>query len=352
MCNGYRHPPGCNCAFSGGPRPGHRGGKRSPQDPDKRKKQGGGSGCRFTAQIRESRVTPWTERVIRNERNLIQSMREEGRNEKEIAKALKEYRKAKLPLDSKTWRGLKDEDRKGLVRTVKRMLGFRESRVENTKTKTEYIPLFVFSAPPVPNSLVTYREESETEKKVNWVVSVSVPSVGFGTGRDFQVKGSCSFECKGGESKMVYIPVTLRISSIGIYRKGKRIRDGKVRITVVRNRYGSINRIPKDCDIKRFKKSPQIASRFPLTKIKASDFGEYGDQWIKSHPTSFQIGINLFGVQTALSASIRLKRQVGLTYRLPGGRNYYLHELVDTNGIAWVVRGKKRATGKRGELSQ
>jgi hypothetical protein len=269
-------------------------------------------------------------------------MREEGRNEKEIAKALREYRKAKMPLDPKTWREMDEEEKKGTIRTIKRILGFRETRVEKTITKTEYIPLFVFSSPPVPNSQVIYREENETEKKVNWVVSVSVPSIGFGTGRDFLVRGSCAFDCKGGESKMVYIPVTFRISRIGIYRKGKRIRDGKLRITVARNRYGSINRIPKDCDIKRFKKSPHIAGRFLLTKIKASDIAEYGDGWIKSHATSFPIGINAFGFQSALNASIRLKRQLGLTYRLPGAHNYYLHELLDTNGIAWVVRSRKQ----------
>jgi hypothetical protein len=337
MCNANRHPQPCGCGF--GPLHGN------PGDPIPRAPQGGG----FQGRVHRGPRTSWWDQAIKDIGILKKGLREVGVDKQTTDRAILAYRKARL-------RGgggkddIQEENRTRLTDILKQIVGLRKYKIEKRKTKTIKVPLFTFGAPSVNNSRVIYEETTDFSEEKGWVVSLIVPGIGMGSSQEFRTQFSCQFSCEPGQFKTIFVPVRIRVSKLGIYEKGKRIKDGGLRITAEGGKAArNYRRGIETCDQKDCQGfSEKEMDEFLLSGNAKKSISKYTEQLSQKAPIDINLGLDILGMKTALKARVSLEKKIRLEYDLPGGYDYHLYGLIKQLGIGWKVsRPRKRKLSAR-----
>jgi hypothetical protein len=226
---------------------------------------------------------------------------------------------------------------KSLVDKLRAFIGQQAFVVESTAKKQMEVPLFLLRSPDVRGSKVTYSEALSEGTEGTW--GVKILGTGMGGTTAFKVQHSATFESSDGDAKLIFVPVTLVVSKVAVYKKGKFLSRG-LRCEM-----------EKPDRTKPFNKrvsliAPQIAATqltraniegkcFPAawrTVIQQSDL-QPGVARIDQCGSNFRN--RAFDLATTTKAAIKQERKVTISFELPGGHDYRLKPLADSHGIWW-----------------
>lgn len=187
MCNASKHPPGCECGF----------------------------GPPYKRPYSTSSVVEWAEVALDDSELAQRGLRELSWDNVSIEEFLTKYQEIKRS----------DLPRETMISRIRSLLGIRRKVVEDVVEDWINVPLYQFGAPNVEGAAVEYTEgESQTDSS-GWLVKVF--GIGTGDTASLQVSKSRTFIADAGVSKLIYIPVKLRVEHVAIYDGDQLIGRGR-----------------------------------------------------------------------------------------------------------------------------
>jgi len=304
MCNGYRHPAGCDCGF-GPPYPG-------------RVTYGG--------------RTDWIDEAASSKEHFNRRFRDLAVPEANIVEYLAQYDHiAKQGPFSARW---------SLTSWIddlwKRLCRKREYRKVEERDVDAELPLFVFCSPMVGTNM-TYAEDVDAVFKSSW--SAMLYGVGTGFSQELHVHFGKEFESRDAQPQMVYATVRLHLWRVEMYDEGRLI--GTKWFAEVGRQPGaqSIQRRgcrrvtraewQRDCSAIGDPVDSVLLARYPADHVATSEYDYSVQTWL-------ELGFKL----QLLSMKAEAKRGSKLTLRscLRGGHDYHLVPLQAQHGFRWQVR--------------
>ena len=316
MCNGWNHDDNCDCGF----------------------------GPPYRWKIKAGPPKSWYELSLQDRLTYKHHLMGLGLSRIEIDEELHRYQKHDFPLSKNTWKSLSVEEKVDWKTRFLTFFGLYRCEERQHIYKDIIIPIFKLHSPNLRNSKVTYEEAKEFQKAESWSVTI----LGFGTGNSqvFRLVSTSEFSSKAGACKLVYLPVTLQLTSLKFYRGNKFLRS------VLR-----VEPSPKhenenmNCGVKRQQKAACRPDRcsiigssevYPLAEELPSSICTYSTQWSSKTEQRFSTGVEAFKLKGLCQATVRREATITLTFDLPGGHDYRMFQLKEPDGLVWEVVRKLR----------
>ena len=338
--------------------------------------------------------TEWNEKILRDDKEFERGFRELGLDPEIVQGDLKAYWEATSPLRvpprtrgrvafgshegreawiQRRWKEKAESAKNGL----KKLLRKREYRIEDSVIAQVKVPLFRLHSPKVKGSKVIYEEAQSKETEVTWAVTIL--GTGMGATQSFGVRYAASFESTNGICKLIFAPVSIQVSLIGVYQRGKCLAKGLRTEMIGEKNETKINRgiaqLPEGAclqsigngedvrTIENRRDAPHIWGRFfrklrkllpvvatataipgapdvevfPLLEDFTDSIATYERSWMSDDNYEVNLGVEGFNMKASSRADITLKRAISLKFELPAGHNYRLRFLKDMHGLAWIV---------------
>lgn len=329
MCNGYRHPDGCECGFG----PPYLG----PKDPFPPS-----TGRKFLGVIRTRKRDKWASKSIINKENLIKGL-DQLDVEPGLQRAiLEKYSTARYPLKQTLWEELSREQQESASEKMMRAIGLRFKIVKELKPIDLEIPLFRLQPPKTPGSIVSY-EETMT-RTPGWSVFVKVPGFGAGSDLSFYVQGKGIIQTAGDECKMIILPLSIKRYLVNVYL-GKLCIAKKRLITEAGNKKTGqiLSRTIKSCkDFIAPSPGATLVADYNLLRDQSHINTKFSIGWGKKVHNHAEFTIPISGISTGIQVSIDLEHEVQLEFDLEPRRDYKLYPIPEGLGISWKVSKKGR----------
>ena len=289
MCNASRHSPGCNCGF----------------------------GPPYSVPYHVANRTPWHEEALDDQAFAERSLRQEGWDAvaiHEFATQLAATRNSPMPRTTK-------------LEFVRELMGLRQRRVIESDTVMVEVPLFRFGAPPVPGAKMEYIEGDTDGRISGW--KVLLQAIGFGDTTTLEVGKSRTFTATNGGSKLVFVPVLVRVSTVAIFDGGREVGRGHEAEVVPP---------PENEDPRLLKRGMRAvtAKDPPITgPVRESlDLDVRGDQSTDVHKdrrywsidVTQEISVSLKPlIDLSALGKVKRVRKLELAFELPAGHHYVAH---------------------------
>lgn len=227
---------------------------------------------------------------------------------------------------------------KWLVESLKRILGFRELRTERLETSEVKIPLFKFNSPNIKGSEVIYEESESEETKEAY--GLSILGTGLGTTRTIFFSCSNVLSSRDGANKLVYTPITLQNSLIGVYEKEKKVREFLRTELVVKD-----DRMELDIGVDELSQE-EFLEGIQLVENKGKYYKLSGDRTNSVHTFKealkivqkfqMEVGFSAFNLKYTCKAQLSRNREVKLEFKLPAGYDYQIKKIMGGLGVLWT----------------
>ena len=330
MCNGYKHPDGCECGFG----PPYFGPKKNiPKN----------KGDSFV--IRERKRQNWASMGVLDRNKVSKGLDQLGLNKKWQDAILKNYSKAGYPIKESSWKKLSNGQQQDAPLKMMRALGLRQEIVEELEPIHLEIPLFRLQPPRTEKSKVTYEEKMVTAQ--GWSVSVKVP--GFATGADL----SMNLEGKGmvwtskDECKVIILPVVIKRYRVNVFLGKVCIAKNKMIAEAGNQKTGQIfNRTIISCK-EYISPSPGalMIVEYDLLKNRY-DNAKFYLGWGKTMKRNANFTIPIPGITPGIEISTAINSEIQLEFDLEPKHDYRLYPIPNGIGISWKVSKRKPAMGR------
>ncbi len=286
MCNASKHSPGCNCGF----------------------------GPPFSVPYHVTHRKPWSEEALDDQEFAERSLRQAGWDLKaihEVAERLAGLRNARLP-------------RATMLERVREFVGLRERRVIETATEMVEVPLYRFGAPPVPGAKVEYLEGETDTKSSGW--KVVLQAVGIGDTTTVEVGKSRTFTATNGGSKLVYVPVLVRVATVAVFDGGREVGRGHEAEVVSPPDKGYPRLL--DRGVRRATPGDSLAGAvvqeyLDLDARRDASTDVHRDRRSWTMDVAHEISISLKPlIDVSALAKVRRLRKLELSFELPAGHHY------------------------------
>ncbi len=232
--------------------------------------------------------------------------------------------------------------------SMRALLTKREVRVIEQTRELVRLPLFYLSAPPVPNSKVTYVQTVTSERTAGW--SVTVLGTGFAPRRTVRLEETHSFSAENGDRKLVFFPATIIASRVEVYENNVQIGKGhrtELEPPTPGTVYHEAAAVLSDRD---WPQPPADADTelYPQESDRPSDISGHDTAFtMPAKETASSIGIEAFKVALACSVAVKRERTITLHLDLPGGVRYEARKGLSPEGIWWTSPRPKATPARR-----
>jgi hypothetical protein len=225
-------------------------------------------------------------------------------------------------------------ERESVINRLRAWFAGREVVVEAREEHRLLIPVFVLAAADVAGCTATVSMRQEHGVGLEW--GVTVAGTGLGGAANVTVSSSATFAAASGEVKEVFVPAAVPVERVTVLENGRRIGDGfridPTALTVSREYELAARRLPSEAA----PAAGRLAKRYPLAGDVPGAVATYDYTYTSSQSRKMSLGVQAFGADLHVSASIAPSRSVTVTYGLIGGGDYELHELAEGCGLVWV----------------
>jgi hypothetical protein len=228
--------------------------------------------------------------------------------------------------------------RDSLWRRLADSLAGREIRVLEATDADVRVPLFVLSCPDVDGCAAAFDREEMRGHALAW--SLTVYGSGVGGSRDVSASASAGFTAAAGETKLVFIPLTVTVQRVAVLEAGRQIGTG-VQVD------GSSVRTDSNPGLLLLPPGttpPEGApvQRFPLAGDTTGALATYQWKYTRTSKRNAEVGLEAFGMKASLKVGSELSTQVVLKYELRGGYDYVLLNVAQGDGLLWAPHGSGR----------
>ena len=230
------------------------------------------------------------------------------------------------------------------AREIRRRLGdlfnrYRQEIIATEETLVK-IPLFKFHSPVVKNSEVILEEIQSQGYATSWLVTVF--GSGMGGAETYSVKFLDSYSSTGGDYKLIFIPVPVRIHTVKKYRNNEFVGQG-IRAEVVKPEeekqyHKGIEQISAGDFMKDNPGVEKKEEIFPLAGDKSSVIHTHQRTWQFEKYYEPKIGLKALDTEISVAAKVIKSGSFSLTFKLPAGRDYHLRKLRNGYGFYWEVK--------------
>lgn len=147
------------------------------------------------------------------------------------------------------------------------------------------------------------------------------------------------FSSEAGACKLVCLPVTFRLTLLGLYRGDTLLRNVLKVEPSPKHENEIMNEGVKlqkkgDCRPDRCSIS-EFSQVYPLSNNPPSNLSKYTKQWRSQTEHRFSTGVNAFNLEGSCRATVRCETTITLTFDLPGGHDYRMFQLKEPDGLVW-----------------
>jgi hypothetical protein len=218
----------------------------------------------------------------------------------------------------------------------------REIETLETSEAVVKVPLWTFSAPDVDGCTASV-EQAQTRGAA---LSFDVSFLGSGLGATTDVHSSTmwKFGASSGQTKVIFLSATARLSRIAVLEGGRQISTGY-----------DAEVIPSSVSepaILLLGKADQLSmadviKTYPLEGDKSGDLAEYRYEYGTEAGTSMTIGVEALGISAKIKPSVSINGSLALTFQLRGGFDYELHRIAEGHGLVWSRPDRDRSCARR-----
>ena len=227
----------------------------------------------------------------------------------------------------------------GPGRSLGDILTGRRYEVEETIDVPVRVPLFRLHAPAVDGAKVTYSQKIESSGEAGWEIKVF--GTGLGSSVTLKASHTTKYETSNGACKRIFLPVTIQVSRLGIYRGGDRV-GTTIRTEV--SRKGTEGGFVNGIELLRTADCALVATSdrrlFTIPAIDDSTGAPLEHEQTFAIGGSFEasLGLKAFDVESSVKAKVERQQEVSLGFTVPGGHDYDVYAPSGIDGIACVVR--------------
>ena len=210
--------------------------------------------------------------------------------------------------------------------------GSKEVRVLEATDAEVRVPLFILSCAEADGCTATFDREEMKGHTLNW--SMTVYGNGASGSRELNASASASFTAAAGQTKVVFVPLTLTLQRIIVLEAGRQIGAG-VQVdgsTVRTDSSPGLRVLPPET---RLPAGPPV-QRFPLAGDTTGALATYQWTYQRGSEKHLEIGLEAFNSKMALSVGTELTTLVTLKYELRGGYDYVLLSAAEGDGMLWA----------------
>jgi hypothetical protein len=222
--------------------------------------------------------------------------------------------------------------RNSVVDRLREWFAGREFIVEASEHRELRIPVFVLAAADVFGCTATVSMQREHGVELEW--GVTIIGTGLGGGANVTVSSSATFSAASGEVKAVFLPAVVPVERGTVLKDGRRIGAG-YRIDAA-----SLAQSELELGVMLLRSEvPAMGKpvkRYRLADDAAGAIATYDYSYTSSQSRKLSLGVNAFGADMHLSASVAPSHSMIVTYALAGGTDYELHELAEGCGLIWA----------------
>jgi hypothetical protein len=223
----------------------------------------------------------------------------------------------------------------GVLSRLRDWFAGREYEVLDEESSPSELILFVLSAPAVPGCEAHFARSETVGGNLSWKVTI------LGTGvtglRKLSVSVSSEFTAAAGETKAVFVPVTIRIQRVLVRQEGVTIGTGLVKEPVFAPDATPGLRIYAEGNSLSFEE-PALRL-FPLRQDVATSASKYELKLTRTKEYTVELGFKALGMDHSISATEDLVSEAAFSCELSGGHDYLLHRFTELPGITWKVKG-------------
>ena len=225
-------------------------------------------------------------------------------------------------------------ERESVLNRLRRWFTGREFIVEAREERGLRIPVFVVGAADVVGCTATVSMRREHHADLEW--GVTIAGTGLAGGASLSLSSSATFGAASGEVKAVFVTVVVPVERVTVLEDGRRIGEG-CRIDAAALRVsGEFEIAVKRLAAEAVPSPGRLAKRYPLAGDVPGAIATYDYAYTVSHSRTVSLGVQAFGADLHVNASVAPSRSVTVTYELIGGSDYELHELAEGCGLVWV----------------
>lgn len=291
MCNGHKHPAGCDCGF----------------------------GPPYNNFLSYGSATEWPLAVIDEPWLVRRSLEDLSWDEAAVKKFVADYTRLVA----------QDLPRGRLAGKIKELLGRREMRVEKRWNETLKVPLYRFGPPAIPGAKVTYSEALRFQREVTW--SLKVFGVGTGHTREMAVTADWTFVADRGRCMQVYVPVPMTAEQVAVYEDGRlvgrgvraEVRPPRTKKDLAITRRGCDTLRPNDCASLVDDESLELVE-VHLEGERSGSLHRHERRWKWDSTTDVSVHLKKV-VEVGPRVRVKRHRELRLSFALPGGHDYLGH---------------------------
>ena len=327
MCNGYRHPPGCECGF--GP---HYLDPKEPLPPPE-----GNHGDNIVGVIRERNREKWESKSTFDQDKIFEGLKEIGLKPKWLKSILEKYSQAGYPIDESQWNAWSKNQRRGAGRKLMRLLGLREEVVDELEPIDLNIPLFRLQPPGIHNSEVSYQEKQT--RASGWRIFLEIPGFGLGADLSLRLESSGKVYATDDVCKVIFLPVRIKRFIVNVFLGNICVAKNKLIVEAGNKRTGQVyRRTVQSCkDYVPPAPNALLVADYNLSNDLSGKNSEYSLTWGEGANRSAKITIPIPGISGGIEVKIKLEKELLLEFDLAPSHHYELYPIPTGIGISWRV---------------
>jgi hypothetical protein len=220
------------------------------------------------------------------------------------------------------------------LRRLRDWFSGRSIRVDEVEQLQIRLPLFVLAAASVPGCSARFATETTQEGQLEW--SVTIYGTGLGSGGSVTTSVSAEFSATSGETKVIFLPVTVKVERVTVLEHGRRVGRGRrVDASNLQSQQQSPGLLLLAADA--VPPVGKVANRFPLSGDTSGAIATYGYRYQAGNRKNLQLGLKAFGADIKVKTEVMMQRDIRLSYGLRGGSDYELYRLADGDGLLWAA---------------
>ena len=302
MCNGRKHPAGCDCGF-GPPYPG---------------------------KIEQVEKIEWIDEAIDRPETFKKGLRDLNFDPPTFNSFVREYNSIQELPESKATKRQKLES----------LVDSFEYREESSELVPIKVPLFKLHSPSTRKARVIYREPKISKEEKGWLVKVF--SLGMGSTNTYRVIYDPEFISKNGECLEVFVPLILNVKLIGVYDKKGTLQSRGIQAEIEgAENEGTLRKrgcetLPKDECADKTALGKYSVQKYVLSGQHRSKKGEFKQNFSLNVARVVELHVKeVFGYSIKPVANIEHQHELELLFELPGSHDYSL--CYSSTGLHWDV---------------
>lgn len=194
------------------------------------------------------------------------------------------------------------------------------------------VPLFILGCAEADGCTATFDREEMKGRSLSW--NMTLYGNGASGSRELSASASATFTAAAGQTKVVFVPLTLTLQRIIVLEADRPIATGiQVDSSSVRaDSSPGLRVLPPET---RLPAGPAV-QRFPLAGDTTGALATYQWTYQQTSEKHLEIGLEAFNSKMTLSVGTELTTLVTLKYELRGGYDYILLSAAEGDGLLWA----------------